>query len=250
MIATVLLAVVLHATDSVEPHTNVEFPTQIQTPAGVQLLTGTGVRTRSIFKVKVYTFGLYVNGDGARTALAPWRGKSAADLANDASLYDELLKGSFSMTMRLVMARDVGAEQMVEAFDGALAPRVAQAAQRGMPGGAEALGRFRALFTSELRNGTDLLFTWAPGDKLLVSIGSRQVGEIENRALAWALFDVYLGAKPISAEGKKTVVARLPEVVGASGGSRTQGSASESSDPGEREQRQSRFPAAPAVQSA
>jgi hypothetical protein len=83
-----------------------------------------------------------------------------------------------------------------------------------MPGGAEALAQFRALFASELRNGTELLFTWAPGDRLLVSIGGRPAGEIGNRALCWALFDVYLGAKPISPEGKKTVVARLPVVLG------------------------------------
>jgi hypothetical protein len=214
MITTMLLAVALHGADVVEPRINTDFPTELQTAAGVQRLTGTGVRLRTVFKVKVYTFGLYVDGDRARTALAPWRGKSAADLSNDASLYDELLKGAFPMTMRLVMARDVGAQQMAEAFDGALAPRVAQAAQRGTPGGAEALGRFRALFTSELKNGSELLFTWAPGDKLLVSIGGRQVGEIENRALCWALFDVYLGPKPISPEGRKTVVARLPNVIG------------------------------------
>jgi chalcone isomerase-like protein len=215
MFTMLLLAVALHGTEGVESNINVDFPTELQTPAGVHRLTGTGVRTRTIFNVKVYTFGLYVDPDRARTALAPWRGKSAADLGNDASLYDELLKGSFPMTMRLQMARHVGAAQMAEAFDGALAPRVTQAAQRGMPGGAEALARFRALFTSELRNGTELLFTWAPGDKLLVSIGGRQVGAIENRALCWALFDVYLGPKPISLAGKKTVVARLPEVLGA-----------------------------------
>ncbi|MDQ3949044.1 MAG: chalcone isomerase family protein [Gemmatimonadota bacterium] len=213
MIAILLLAVAVHGAEVVEPNTNIAFPTELQTPVGVQRLTGTGVRVRTVFKVKVYAFGLYVDGDGARAALAPWRGKSAAELASDASLYDELLKGSFPMTMRLEMARDVGAHQMAEAFDGALAPRVAQAAQRGVPGGAEALGRFRALFTSELRSGSELLFTWAPGDKLLVSIGGRQVGEIENRALCWALFDVYLGPKPISPEGKTSVVARLPELI-------------------------------------
>lgn len=214
MITTLLLATALHGADVVAPNTNAQFPAELKTPVGVQRLTGTGVRTRTVLKVKVYTFGLYVDGDGARTALAPWRGKSAADLARDESLFTELLKGSFPMTMRLVMTRDVGGGQMAEAFDEALAPRVAQAAQRGMPGGAEALGRFRALFTSELKSGAELLFTWAPGDKLLVSIGGRQVGEIQNRALAWALFDVYLGPKPISADGKKSVIARLPEVIG------------------------------------
>lgn len=218
MITTLLLSVALGGTEVVEPSSRVEFPTELRTPVGIQVLAGTGVRTRTIIvKVKVYTFGLYVDPERARAELAPWRGKSAAELATDASFYQELLKGSFPMTMRLEMSRDVGAGQMAEAFDDALGPRVAQAAGRGMPGGAEALRRFRALFTSDLRNGTELLFTWAPGDKLLVSIGGRQVGEIENRALAWALFDVYLGPKPISAEGRRTVLRRLPEVIAARG---------------------------------
>jgi hypothetical protein len=115
--------------------------------------------------------------------------------------------------MRLEMERNVGAQQMAQAFEDALAPRVTQAAQRGMLSGAEALGRFSALFTSELKKGTELVFTWAPGDKLFVSIGERRVGEIDNRALAWALFDVYLGGRPISPDGKKTVVARLPALL-------------------------------------
>ena len=215
MITTLLLSVVLHSPDVVERNSRVEFPAELRTPVGVQVLAGTGVRTRTVIvKVKVYTFGLYVDAERARVALEPWRGKTAVELANDATLYQKLLDGSFPMTMRLEMSRDVGAKQMAEAFDEALAPRVAQAAERGMPDGAEALGRFRALFTSDLRNGTELLFTWAPGDRLVVSMGGRQVGTIENRALAWALFDVYLGPKPISGEGRRTVVARLPEVIG------------------------------------
>jgi hypothetical protein len=215
MITVMLLAVSLYGAEVGQPRARVAFPEQLQTLAGVQLLTGTGVRTRTVFNVKVYTFGLYVDADRARAALGPWRGRNAAELAGDASLYDAILKGTFPMTMRLVMARDVGARQMAEAFDEALAPRVARAAQGGMSGGAEALSRFRALFTTDLRSGTELLFTWAPGDRLLVSLGGRQVGEIENRALAWALFDVYLGPRPISLEGKRTVVARLPVVIGA-----------------------------------
>jgi hypothetical protein len=103
---------------------------------------------------------------------------------------------------------------MAEAFDDALGPRVAQAVQRNMPGGAEALAQFRALFTTPLTRGTELLFTWSSDDRLLVSIGGQQVGAIDNRALAWALFDVYLGANPISPEGKRSVLARLPEVLG------------------------------------
>ena len=214
MIASLLLAVALQGPEVTEPNTNVKFLTVLETPAGTQVLTGTGVRTRTMLKVKVYAFGLYVDSAGARAALAAWRGKSASDLARDQSLYGELLKGAFPMTLRLVMTRNVGGDQMAEAFDEALGPRVAQAAERGMPAGAEALARFRALFTGELVSGTELLFSWAPGSTLRVSIGGRQVGEIESAALCWALFDVYLGEKPISSDGKKTIIARLPGILG------------------------------------
>lgn len=214
MLATLILAAALGATETTVPRVGDDFPNELRTAAGVQTLTGTGVRTRTVFKVKVYTFGLYVAADAARGALSRWRGKSAAELSGDQLLYDELLKGGFPMTLRLVMSRDVSAGQMTEAFDEALTPRVAQAAQRSMPGGAEALAQFRALFTTPLSRGTEILFSWAPSDKLLVSIGGRQVGIIDNRAFAWALFDVYLGTKPISPEGKRSVIARLPELLG------------------------------------
>lgn len=215
MIATLLLAAAaLQGSAVTEPNTKVPFPIELQTPAGVQALAGTGVRTRTFLQVKVYAFGLYVDPAGARTALGAWRGKTANDLNHDRSFYEALLKGTFPVTMRLVMTRDVGGAQMAEAFDGALAPRVAQAATRGMPGGAEALATFRGLFTDKLSSGTELLFTWAPGNRLVASIGGRPAGEIENAALCWALFDVYLGSDPISPEGKKTVIARLADLLG------------------------------------
>jgi hypothetical protein len=79
--------------------------------------------------------------------------------------------------------------------------------------GADALAQFRGFFTDELASGTELLFSWAHGT-LSVSIGGEPAGEIENAALCWTLFDVYLGEKPITSDGKKTVVARLPEILG------------------------------------
>ena len=213
MLTTLLLGAALCAADVAAPVTVAEFPTELRTPVGVHMLTGTGVRTRTLFKVKVYTFGLYVDREGARIALAQWRGKSAGDLTADPSVYDALLNGGLAMTLRLEMSRDVTAGQMAEAFGDALAPRLVEAAQRNMPGGADALSQFRALFTTPLTRGTELLFTWSRDDKLLVAIGGRQVGVIDNRALAWAVFDVYLGPHPISPKGKRSVIARLPELL-------------------------------------
>ena len=216
MLATLILiaATALQTAEVTEPATQVKFPTVLQAAAGPQALTGTGVRTRTMMKVKVYAFGLYVDEAGARTTLAAWRGKSAADLARDPALYTEILKGGFPATLRLVMTREVAADQMSDAFNEALAGRVAQAETRGMTGGAAALAQFRAFFTAPLTEGTELLFARS-GSKLTVSIGGKQSGEIDNAALVWALFDIYMGEKPISSDGKKTLVARLPEVLGA-----------------------------------
>ena len=213
--ALLLIAATVQGTEVTEPNTKVKFPVELQAPpgGGTQVLTGTGVRTRTMLQVKVYAFGLYVDPAGARGALAAWRGKSAADLAKSQSLYQTVLKGQFPMTLRLVMTRDVGGDQMANAFNEALGPRVAKAAQNNMPGGADALTRFRGFFTNELKSGTELVFSWATPSTLHVSIGGHKSGEIDNQALCWALFDVYLGDKPISENGKKSVVARLPEIL-------------------------------------
>ena len=196
-----LIAALLQTTEVAEPNSQVKFPIELN----AQVLTGTGIRTRTIAKVKVYAFGLYVDQAGARSALGAWRGHSPSDLRRDQKVYDELLKGPFPMTLRLVMTRDVGADQMGSAFEEALSPR--------MTGNTEALARFRALFTTDLKKGTELLFARS-GSTLKVTIGGQVAGEIDNAVLGWALFDVYLGTKPISKEGKETILDRLPEVLG------------------------------------
>jgi len=205
MIASLLLiasaALQAGAAEITESNTKVKFPVEL----GGQALTGTGVRTRTIAKVKVYAFGLYVDSAGARSALAAWRGKKASDLRDDQSFYDALTKGSFPMTLRLVMTRDVGGEQMGSALSDALGPR--------MTGNQESLDQFRGFFTADLAKGTEILFARS-GNALKVTIGGQAAGEIDNAVLPWALFDVYLGKKPISKEGKETVVLRLPEVLG------------------------------------
>ena len=72
----------LSAQSYTDPNTGVEFPTQLVPPAGSEshVLTGTGVRTRTFLKVKVYAFGLYVDPAGARGALGSYVAKPAKEL--------------------------------------------------------------------------------------------------------------------------------------------------------------------------
>lgn len=200
-----------------EPSSGVEFPVTLTTPSGADhVLTGTGIRTKTFLKVKVYAFGLYVDQAAATTALADFGGRDAKALEKDQTFYDALLQLQFPMTLRLVMTRDVGGDDMAEAFDGALRPRVVEAAaERNMEGGEEALETFRGFFSvGEMTKTSELLFTCAPDGTLWSSVKGTVNPTLTSPALCWALFDVYLGAKPISGGGKKSVVARFPELLG------------------------------------
>jgi hypothetical protein len=217
LIAAVTLAAPAAAQTQREPSSGVEFPVSMTVADGSQQqLTGTGIRTRTVLNVKVYAFGLYVDAEGARGALGRWAGRTAAQLSGDNTFYSQLLQLGFPMTMRLVMTRNVSGEQMSEAFDGALRPRVVAAAGRGMPGGEAALNQFRTFFSVDrLTEGAELVFTCTAAG----AFHSKVVGEtkptIESRALCWALFDVYLGSEPISAGGKRNVVSGFPALLGA-----------------------------------
>lgn len=213
LLACAVLSSPLAAQTVTEPSSGVAFPVSLAADGGQHVLSGVGLRTRTVLAVKVYAFGIYVDAAGARTALSGFAGRDARALSRDAAFYDAMLQMRFPMSLRLVMTRNVTGEQMADAFDGALRPRVVAAAGRNMPGGEAALDRFRGFFSVErLTEGTVLTFTCNNGN-LSTSIGTQAQPAINSPALCWALFDVYLGRNPISPSGKQTAVARMPDIL-------------------------------------
>jgi len=200
-----------------EPSSKVPFPVHMTVPGHdmQHMLTGTGIRTKTFLKVKVYAFGLYVDADAARPTLSEFAGQTGKDLEKNDGFYAKLLEMSFPMTLRLVMTRDVGGDDMADAFDGALRPRVQRAAaEMNMPGGEAALDEFRTFFNvEELTKESELLFTCADG-VLTSAVRGEVKPEVTSPALCWALFDVYLGEDPISGGGKKNVVQGFPQILG------------------------------------
>lgn len=217
VLAAVPIAAPLAQLDSVvEPASKRAFPVRITVPGrdASHVLAGTGIRTKTFLKVQVYAYALYVDSAGARVTLAPWQGRTAEQLKDDPTLYDTLLRDNFGKSLRLHMTRDVGGDDMAEAFDDALEPRVDVAAEHGMEGGRDALATFRGYFdVEELTKESSLTFSWLPGGTLVSAVNGELRGEIQSPALCWALFDVYLGPQPIMKKGKETVVARLPEIL-------------------------------------
>ena len=209
-----------------EKRSGVEFPVQLapvsapsDTPA--HRLAGFGLRTKTIFGVKVYAMALYVDPATTLTALAPWKGKEIEVIQDDSRVYEVLLKPSSGKSLRLVMRRDVDADDMRDAFEDALEPRVKRAAKEfNMPGGIEALRVFRTFFDlDELEKNQILDFSWTPATatgpgRLTTRVGGVTKPAIENPALAWALFDVYLGGDPIHTSEKPKMIKRLAKLLG------------------------------------
>jgi hypothetical protein len=193
--------------------TAADVPREARAPSGLEhALTGTGIRTKTFLKVKVYAFGLYVDPAGATTALAGFAGKDATALEKDKTFYETLLQMQFPMTLRLVMTRDVGGEDMAEAFDGALRPRVIRAAaEKNMPGGEAALETFRGFFSvGEMTKDSELLFT-PPGRTLSSSVKGPIPARVA-RTLLGAVRRVQRRQAHLQ-HGKKSVVASFPDLL-------------------------------------
>jgi hypothetical protein len=103
------------------------------------------------------------------------------------------------------------------AFEDSLEPRLLEY-KKGEQGTKEeklaVLTEFRKLFTlDKVKDGNVLRFAWHPGGKLHTSINGEVQAVIESKALCWALFDVYLGKRPISDTGKRRLVERIPDLL-------------------------------------
>ena len=191
----------------IEPHSGISFPASLSPPGGgtEQWLTGAGIRELTVFIV-----GLYVDRQAARATLAGYASRPAESLMEDAAFYRRLLDLQFAMSLRLVLARDIADADIGKAFDEALRPRLAQqGAAAGHP-----LQQFRGSFeVGQLATGTEIIFSCSPEGRLVTALAGTPHRSLDSRPLCEALFDVYLGTKPISESGRRAVIAGFPEVL-------------------------------------
>ena len=235
MARSVLLVLVLLVTVSVsavaqspapdtvnEPRSGTPFPVSLTPPGGTtpHWIMGTAIRQRTIFRVKIYAFALYVDPEGARASLSRFAGVSASTLERDENFYRQLLDLDFAMTLRIVMTRTVDGNDVAETFDDALRPRIARAVTgTNASGELAALDRFREYFdVDKVMTGTEIVFSCSPARRLATSFGGDERPPIDSRTLCRALFDVYLGEDPISDDGKRSVIAGFPGLLAAGPG--------------------------------
>jgi hypothetical protein len=167
---------VLLAETATEPRSGVAFEKKL----GDMTLTGVGLRTKTMLKVKVYAVGLYVADTTLAGPLAAERGKPKTP-----AFYKEVVAGDSPRTIVMKFTRDLSADQIQGAFRETLAKANRDQVERFV-------GYFGAIKT-----GQEAVITWAPGGVLKTTVAGAAKPDIEDKAFASAVFGIWLGDKPI-----------------------------------------------------
>jgi Chalcone isomerase-like len=180
------------AQDVAEPRSGVRFPAQVE---GMSLL-GTGLRTRTMLKVKVYAIGLYADGEALKGPLAAFKGRTTSP-----DFYKALVWGDFPRQVTLKFARDVTRDQIQGAFR-----EVLTTAEKAK---ADAfVGYF-----GDTKSGQEYVIRWTPGRGLLSTVAGQEKAAIDDKNFAAAVFGIWLGDKPIQDDIKRDLVARAPQLM-------------------------------------
>jgi hypothetical protein len=187
LLITALLSPALVPAETVtEPKSGTAFDLK----RGDLTLTGVGLRTKTMLKVKVYAIGLYVSD----AMLAGLKAK-----AGSPELFKDLMWGDFPKELQLKLVRDVTAAQMQEAIREALSAQGMDKARRDA---------FIANF-GDIKAGQEYVLRWAPGGTLETIAVGQNKPSIADKNFAAAVFAMWLGDKPIQEDVKSGLVSRL-----------------------------------------
>jgi hypothetical protein len=142
-------------------------------------LNGAGIRKKAIFKV--YVAGLYVENP-----------------AKDASA---LLSSSQAKSMHLWMLRDIKGANV----SGAIADGFQLNSKAALPQLQPRLDQL-AKMIPDLKEGEQMSLSWVPDKGTVVNVRGTDVGTIEGRDFADALFAVWLGPNPVQDDLKQALL--------------------------------------------
>ena len=154
-----------------EPKSKIAFPSEIEAPvvdgSRPQVLLGTGLRTKSFLRVKVYAVGLYMDENAIESLVT-----AAYEVG------DGIVSGRFNKSLRLVTARSIAGESIRDAFEDALSPRFHRAREvLGLGGGEHDFEEFQSYFVADqMTKGTELVFSCSASGRLSSRLNEKQLG--------------------------------------------------------------------------
>jgi hypothetical protein len=191
----------------VEPVTRHTFQTVVTYDGQTYTLMGVGAR--KVWGAKVYAMALYVEDEPARKAF-PKLAAQAGGADHDSLLHADLahkfiVLGEFGKTALIHFTHDVSAKDSRDAYRKALGDAIGANASSDLKRDAEA---FLALF-DDVKDGDDVLIRTMQDGKICVEHKGKLRAGPTNQRLSHDIWDIWLGAKPISDDLKKGIVDRI-----------------------------------------
>src|SRR5512142_2093946 len=159
----------------------VKVPETVSVHGAELKLNGAGLRRATMFHVKVYVGALYL--------AAPTKDADAAVRADEPK------------TVHMRFLRGVGRDKIMDAFREGFEKNSPADAKALQPG----LDRVAAILPAELKEGSELTVTYAPGKGTTVATASGEV-TIEGKPFADAMFRNWLGPRPADDDLKKAML--------------------------------------------
>ncbi|MCS6915337.1 MAG: chalcone isomerase family protein [Myxococcales bacterium] len=198
------------AEEVTEPSSGRRFQTTLTYEGKTYRLLGVGLRKK--FVIKVYAMGLYVEEGGARQAFPSLVSKAGGPER------DKLLEGDraqtfvswgrFSKLGVLQFLRDVDKDKIQGAYRESLEAALSDKAPPELRRDAEA---FVALFDRDVREGQQMRIHTDEEGKITVEVAGQKKEGPKNPQLCRAIWDIWLGPKPISKEMRRSLVDRIDQ---------------------------------------
>lgn len=172
----------------------VVMPSKIMTSGTQQNWIGGGMRMKWGFKV--YVVGIYSEPKVMASLKKKYSGFDAKDDSNLSDLTTEFASSKAARTVLLRFQRGVAASDISDALGEALKPKMGKASDEFQQFILDMVGSGR------LEKGSDMYIT-CKGEKLSASLtGGKDSSSISLKGLCRAIFEVYLGDKPVSPQAK------------------------------------------------
>jgi hypothetical protein len=197
----------LRAEEVTEPATGHAFTTPLEYGGKTYQLIGTGVR-KKLF-IKVYAMGLYLE-EAARQSfpslVAKAGGADRAKILAGERAQSFVSWGRFGKLAVMHFVRDVDKDKIQGAYRESLESSLSDKAQPDLKRDAEA---FIALFDHDVQEGQELRILTDDAGRITVEVAGQKKAGPQNPQLCRAIWDIWLGSKPISKDMRKSLVERI-----------------------------------------
>jgi hypothetical protein len=208
MVAGLLLSVTALAESVPEPATGQSFEATATVDGRPYVLLGLGVRKKLM--VKVYAMALYIDEAEGRHAfpalVSRAGGRDHAKLTSSDHAQSFVMWGTFGKMARLHFVRDVDAAKIRGAFEEGLEDELSD---KSPPEMKQAAQQFLDLFDKDMKEGQEIVLRTTADGKIEATVAGAQKSGPHNARLARAVWGIWLGQKPISADLRRGLVERI-----------------------------------------